>query len=156
MSIRRNSQMIKSAIYGCLLLICSAFAIQTRSEPAQDSYTVTTLSTDEIVLTQQLTTHKRNYLVNFEYMQLTYINDGDVIPLKDGTFLNNWVKSYFNGGGAFCYSSIRKPSGELIAILDQPEANNSLPRVEFNKLLNETLSQMLSSANKKELCVYQK
>ena len=148
--------MIKTAIYGYLILMCSAFSLPTHSEPAQDSYTIINLSVDEIILTQQLTTHRRNYLVNFEKMQFTYIGDGDVIPLADGTFVNNWAKSYFNGGGAFWYSSIRKPSAELIAVLDHPEANNCIPSIEFTKKLNETLSHLFSSANKKEFCVYQK
>lgn len=148
--------MIKPAIFGYLLLMCSAFSLPVHSDPVQDSYSITNLSVDEIILTQQLTTHRRNYLVNFEKMQITYIGDGDVIPLADGTFLNNWAKSYFNGGGAFWYSSIRKPSGELIAVLDFPEANNCIPSIEFKNKLNETLVLLLSSANKKEFCVFQK
>ena len=131
------------------------FQIETlKADPIGDSYSVSEIHPEQVILVRQLNSHKRNYLINFDSMSLTYIGSGDVTPNNDGTFLVRWAKAYFNSGGAYWYDVVKDSSGESLSVIDHHAANYCIQNTEFNNMLSPSLLEKLKQQNATEFCVY--
>lgn len=108
-----------------------------------------------IHLIQYETTHRRNYIIDFDNASMTYIGDGDVEFTPNGNIINRFKKSYFTNGGAFWYDLIRNPTGNVIQILDREDANNCYKEKDLINF-DISITKILKAQGKNELCVWEK
>lgn len=142
----------KSLIFFSLLF---QFEI-AKADPIGNSYSVSELHPEQVILVRQLNTHKRNYIIDFDSMSLTYIGSGEVTPNEDGTLLVRWEKGYFNRGGAYWYDVVKDSNGNLLSVMDHHDANHCIPNSEFSILLSSALTENLNQINATNFCVYVK
>jgi len=100
------------------------------------------------------TTHKRNYILDLDKVEIDYVGDGD-IEFSNGKIINRWKKAYFVGGGAFWYDVERDFKGKLLRVIDHSKANDCFNSDEF-KVFHDELSKQLQLQGEDQFCVWQK